>query len=117
MAKVFVFGTVKAGFRLHHGVAGAKFLGACRTVQPFPMFVAGPWFAPMMMNEPGVGQLVTGELYEADDAQLAYLDMMESVGKPDYLRIAIDVEPLHGGAECTAFTYMKLFALVDPIHT
>ena len=81
------------------------------------MFVAGPWFAPMMMNEPGSGLHVLGELYEVDDAQLACLDTTESVGKPGNLRIAIDIEPVRAGARCTAFAYMKSRALADPIHT
>src|SRR5947199_722720 len=84
--KVFVFGTLKRGFPLHHGMTGALFLGRYQTVRPFPMFVAGPWFAPMMMNEPGVGHHVIGELYDADEVQLARLDAMESLGKPGNFR-------------------------------
>src|SRR5436309_5661859 len=117
MVRVFVFGTLKRGFPLHHGLAGAAFLGACRTVQRFPMFVAGPWFAPMMMNEPGVGQRVVGELYEIDAAGLARIDAMESIGQPGNFRIPVDVEPVDGGAPCAAFAYMKSRALADPIHT
>ena|SRR5437588_5203170 len=117
MPKAFVFGTVKAGFPLHHGVAGTTFLGAYRTIQRFPMFVAGPWFAPMMMNEPGTGHHVVGELYELDEARLRRLDALESIGEPGNLRVPIEVAPLGGGASCTALVYMKSRALADPIHT
>jgi gamma-glutamylaminecyclotransferase len=117
MVRVFAFGTLKRGFPLHHGLAGAAFLGAHRTVQRFPMFVAGPWFAPMMMNEPGAGQRVLGELYEIDAAGLARIDMMESIGKPGNFRISIEIEPMGAGALCMAFAYMKSRALADPIHT
>ena len=115
--KVFVFGTLKRGFPLHHGVGAARFLGEYRTVQRFPMFVAGTWFAPMMMNEPGVGHRVIGELYELDEAQLARLDALESIGEPGNFRIPVEVEPIHSGAPCTGFVYMKSRALADPIHT
>ena len=115
--KVFVFGTLKRGFPLHHGMAGAKFLGEYQTVERFPMFVAGPWFAPMMMNEPGVGLHVLGELYDVDDAQLACLDGIESIGRPGNLRMSIEIEPMRAGARCTAFAYMKSRVLADPIHT
>jgi gamma-glutamylaminecyclotransferase len=115
--KVFVFGTCKRGFPLHYGLARAKFCGEYRTTQPFPMLIAGPWFAPMMFNEPGVGRQVTGELYEIDETYLDRLDAMESVGKPGNIRSSIEVAPLKGGAPCMAFAYMKSRALADPIHS
>jgi len=61
----------------------AKYLGEYLTVERFPMFVAGPWFAPMMLDQPGVGLSVRGELYEVDDAQLAVLDALESIVSPE----------------------------------
>src|SRR4051794_9032822 len=115
--KVFAFGTLKRGFPLHHGLAGARFLGEYRTIERFPMLIAGPWYAPMIFNEPGVGHWVCGELYEVDDACLSRLDEMESVGLPGNFRVAIEVVRPHGGAPCTAFVYMKSRALADPIHT
>ena len=115
--KVFAFGTLKRGFPLHRGIAAARFLGAYRTVQRFPMFVAGPWFAPVMMNEPGIGHRVIGELYQVDEARLTHLDAMESIGKPGNFRIPVEVEPIHDGERCMAFAYMKSRALADPPHT
>ena len=50
MPYVFVFGTLKHGFPLHEeGLSGAEFLGRCRTVQRYPMLIAGPRFAPMIL--------------------------------------------------------------------
>jgi gamma-glutamylaminecyclotransferase len=63
-------------------LAGVRRLALVRTVRRFPMFVAAPWFAPMMLDQPGIGHQVTGELYEVDDARLARIDALESVGKP-----------------------------------
>lgn len=39
-------------------------------VNRYPLLVVGPWFAPMMLNEPGIGCQVDGELYEVDDKTL-----------------------------------------------
>lgn len=42
MHKLFIFGTLKQGFPLHEqGMRDAKYLGAYRTVERYPMFVAG----------------------------------------------------------------------------
>ena len=76
--KVIAFGTLKRSFPLHYGLTDAPFLGEYRTLECYPMLVAGPWFAPMIFNEPGVGHRLLGELYEVDDASLARLDRMES---------------------------------------
>lgn len=66
MERVFVFGTLKKGFPLHErGMHGARYLGAYRTVQRFPMLIAGPWFAPMMLDAPGLGLHVSGELMKS----------------------------------------------------
>jgi gamma-glutamylaminecyclotransferase len=115
--RLFVFGTLKRGFPLHHGISGARFLGEYRTVERFPMVIAGPWFAPMMLNEPGIGHQILGELYEVDEAGLARIDAMESIGRPGNLRILIDVAPVHEAMSSRAFVYMKSRALADPLHS
>ena len=114
---VIAFGTLKRGFPLHRGLTGAQFCGEYRTVERFPMLIAGPWFAPMIFNEPGAGHQLTGELYRIDEAGLARLDAMESVGQPGNLRIPVDITPVQDGAPCTAFAFMKSRALADPIHS
>ncbi|AJD42599.1 gamma-glutamylcyclotransferase [Rhizobium sp. SEMIA 4085] len=115
---VFVFGTLKKGFPLHEqGLSGAKFLGISRTRQCYPMLIAGPWFAPMMFNEPGIGHHVVGEHYECGEDTIARLDRLESIGIPGNLRVVIDVEPVAGGPICSALAYMKSRKLADPIHS
>lgn len=115
--RVFVFGTCKKGFPLHGALSRGRFLGLCRTREQFPMIVAGPWYAPMMFDEPGVGMQVSGELYELDEASLRHLDAVESVGIPGNCRKQIDVEPVDGGAPLSAFVYMKARELANPMHT
>jgi gamma-glutamylaminecyclotransferase len=119
MHRVFVFGTVKQGFPLHRQGLGdtPRRLADCRTVERFPMFIASAWYAPMMMNEPGSGRRVRGELYEVDDAGLARLDAVEAVGKPGNWRVVTDVEALDGSGRWPAFVYVKSRVFAIPIHS
>lgn len=115
---VFAFGTLKRGFPLHEaGLADATFLGEARTVHHYPMLVAGPWFAPMMLTQEGTGMRVQGELYKVDDAGLARLDALESVGQPGNLRVPIAVERIKSRETCEALAFMKSPALAQPAHT
>lgn len=118
MPRVFVYGTLKRGFPLHDaGLAGATFLGAYRTVEPYPMLIAGPRFAPMMLDEPGRGLRVAGELYEVSREQLDKLDALESVGQPGNERGLIAIEPLQGGAPMEAHAFFKGAELAQPLHS
>jgi gamma-glutamylcyclotransferase (GGCT)/AIG2-like uncharacterized protein YtfP len=80
---LFVFGTLKKGLPLHAPTLdGAPYIGNCRPVLPYPMLIADPWFAPMMLLEPGAGHRVRGELYHVDETHLRRIDAVESVGIP-----------------------------------
>ncbi len=119
MHKVFVFGTLKRGFPNHdEGMAGLTCLGFYRTVQVYPLVIAGRWFSPVMMPEPGIGHQVTGEIFEADDAALARLDIIESVHlSTGYHRESIKVECLDGGSVVNAWVYYKDRTRVECIHS
>lgn len=118
MPKIFAIGTLKRGFPFHErGLAGAAFLGRFRSVKPYPLVIAGPWFAPMLLDEPGIGLRVEGELYETDEPGLARLDELESVGKPGNFRSEIAVEAIDGDARHAAFAFMKARMLAAPMHT
>src|SRR5215207_8452034 len=117
MKQVFVFGTLKAGFPLHSGaLSNAAYRGPYRTAERFPMFVAGEWFAPMMMNEPGSGHHVLGELYDVENWRLTLIDELESIGIPGNSRVSISVESIHEGRACRAIVYMKSRELAVPVH-
>jgi gamma-glutamylaminecyclotransferase len=118
MIRLFVYGTHKRGFALHEtGLAGQRFLGAYRTVDPYPMVVAGPSFAPMMLDEPGTGLRVRGELYEVESARIATIDSIEHIGEPGNSRASIELEPIAGGARLAANVYFKARELASPRHT
>jgi gamma-glutamylaminecyclotransferase len=118
MITLFVYGTLKRGFPLHEsGLTGARFMGPYRTVNNYPLYVAGPWFTPMMLDEPGVGMRVEGELYEIEDDRLPLLDVMEHIGEPGNVRLVIAIEPLIGGTPVSATVYLKERKLAAPLHT
>jgi gamma-glutamylaminecyclotransferase len=118
-ARIFAVGTLKAGFPFHErgGLPAARFLGAYRSVKPYPLVVAGRWYAPMIFDEPGVGKRVTGELYEVSAGCLAHLDRLESVGVPGNFRRPIEIEPINGGGATIAFAFMKARELAEPLHS
>jgi gamma-glutamylaminecyclotransferase len=117
MVKLFVYGTLKRGFPLHAGLAGQSLVGMYRTVIRYPMVVAGPWFTPMMLNKPGRGLRVYGELYEVETNRLVSLDAIEHIGELGNFRELIEVEQIEGGASCAANVYFKARGLTSPIHT
>lgn len=117
MPRVFAFGTLKRGFPLHDQVMkGAALLGLCRTAKPFPMLVAGPRYAPTMLNEPGAGRHVCGELFAVDQRQLERIDAIES-GIPGNGRVLIDLLAMDDKSIGSAFAYVKSRELAVPAHT
>ncbi|XP_069061168.1 gamma-glutamylaminecyclotransferase isoform X2 [Pleurodeles waltl] len=91
MTYIFVYGTLKTGQPNHHimtdGVHGkARFHGRGRTVEKYPLVIAGAYNIPYLINTAGTGHHVAGEIYAVDDLLLQYLDEFE--GCPDmYQRI------------------------------
>ena len=115
---LFVCGTLKRGFPLHaRGLAGAPFIGRAVTAERYPLVIAGPWYAPMLLDEPGRGLRVDGELFEVAGDRLRHLDRLESVGKPGNFRIGIGVVPEGSGAVRQAFAYAKARELATPLHS
>ncbi|XP_032878983.1 gamma-glutamylaminecyclotransferase isoform X1 [Amblyraja radiata] len=82
MTSVFVYGTLKQGQPNHHymisGIKGkGKSCGSGVTVEKYPLVVAGKFNIPFLLNEPGSGQLVTGDIYTVDSQLLQFLDEFE----------------------------------------
>ncbi|KAI5772753.1 unnamed protein product [Gulo gulo] len=97
MARVFVYGTLKRG-QPNHGVLWdrangcAAFRGRGRTLEPYPLVIAGEHNIPWLLNLPGQGRRVLGEIYAVDERMLSFLDEFE--GCPNMyqrtpLRIAV----------------------------
>lgn len=98
MAPVFVYGTLKRGQPNHKvlldGTNGcAAFQGRGRTVEPYPLVIAGEHNIPRLLNLPGQGQCVVGEIYAVDEQMLRFLDEFE--GCPDmYQRMLVRIAVL-----------------------
>lgn len=103
--KVFVYGTLKRGFRNAHWNQ-ARYLGRFRSLQRYPLLVLGPACLPWLSEQPGEGEQVLGELYEADATGLARMDELEELDKADwYRRGEIALESENGHERTNAFVY------------
>lgn len=93
---VFVFGTLKQGYRNAHINRGTRVPGRYVTTRPYPLHIIGARCLPWLLDRPGEGLPVFGELYETDADALAEMDRLERIDSPDWYerrRIAVQVHP------------------------
>lgn len=115
---IFVYGTLKRGFPLFEkGLQQATFRGTARTVLPYPMMIAKNFYGPVMLDQPGEGLQVLGELFEVEEDRMPVLDKLESVGAPGSFRSTLQVKPIGGGLAQQAVGFMKDESWLDPVHT
>ena len=89
MHSVFIYGTLKRGFPSHSaGTENIPSIGHFRTVEAFPLVVGGKWSSPYLIDEPGEGYCIFGEVFEVDDQGLEKLDRMEGTHLPNGYRFA-----------------------------
>lgn len=127
MHLVFVYGTLKRGFPYFDTAMRAhRFIGRARTRDRYPLVIAGKWYSPVLIFEPGVGQRVSGELFEVGEAGLAELDDFEGTDSPvGYRRVRLAVDAIDRmtarqaptQAPIQAWTYVKDRARLDVIHS
>lgn len=119
MDRVFVYGTLKRGFPNYGaGLTGARFIGRFQSLERYPLVIGGPWFSPNLIDEPGDGHRVFGEIFEVTAACLEILDRIESVHKPNgYKRVKIAVAPESGGESVDAWVYLKDRVNIEGIHS
>lgn len=84
MTRVFVYGTLKKGqpnyYRMFDDSNGkTEFLASACTAQKYPLVIAGEHNVPFLLNVPGQGHRVHGEIYKVDDQMLKFLDAFEGV--------------------------------------
>ncbi|XP_037953463.1 troponin C-akin-1 protein-like [Teleopsis dalmanni] len=82
LQKLFVFGALKYGQPSHSILASsgngyAKFWCRATTAEKLPLVIATRYNIPFLLNKPGVGYYVTGEIYEVDNKMLDSLDSLE----------------------------------------
>ena len=118
---VFVYGTLKSGFPNHaHFLSDARHMGDFQTVKPYPLVLIGNRCSPCLIDRPGAGKAVEGEVYAVDPPTLAALDRLERTALADgYHRRMIMVIPVVGPkkAEISVHTYLKAPHLMDGDQT
>jgi len=77
---LFVYGTLKQGFFNHHVNRGQRLPGEFVTRQRFPLYLIGSRYLPWMVNAPGEGEHVVGQLYRVNADMLSAMDELERVG-------------------------------------
>jgi gamma-glutamylaminecyclotransferase len=86
MATLFVFGTLKCGFANYRPGQGTPVLGKVGTVQRYPLRIVGRYKIPWLLNAPGQGLYVSGELFTVDQQMLGQLDRVEGVHHPGWFK-------------------------------
>ncbi|MDP4299341.1 gamma-glutamylcyclotransferase family protein [Leptothrix discophora] len=109
---LFVYGTLKDGFPNRHLNTGRRVGGRYRTVRPWPLHVVQLPHedrAPWLLDAPGTGLQVRGEVFEVDETDLQAMDRFEEVGLPTgYVRVAIELEAIDAGpSRLQAHAYLK----------
>ena len=88
MHRVFVYGTLKRGFRNHHFLEKSRLMGEAHTVAAYRM-LDGRF--PVLRDSGPDRMPVGGEVYEIDAPTLIALDDLESVASKMYDRVETDV--------------------------
>mmetsp|Transcript_19404 Transcript_19404/g.19142 ORF Transcript_19404/g.19142 Transcript_19404/m.19142 type:complete len:147 (-) Transcript_19404:7-447(-) len=80
---VFVYGTLKRGLKNHKlmipkaGSDDVAFISAARTEIPYPMIYDTNYFIPYVLEIPGGGLRVEGEIYRVSPSKMRELDILE----------------------------------------
>lgn len=108
---IFVYGTLKTGEPNHYWFEEASandgarvdLVGAGITLEKLPLIVATEFNIPMLLDSPGVGLHIKGEVYTIDEKVLDHLDILEAYpGLYNRKVMKVDVE----GNICDCWTYM-----------
>lgn len=100
LKKVFVYGTLKSGEPNHFWITdvssgSAQFYSDGITTEKYPMATATRFNIPFLLNLPGSGYRISGEIYAVDDTKLKQLDTLEDFPR-FYDRITINVTTSNG---------------------
>lgn len=83
----FVYGTLRQGHGNHHVMrnAGGQYIGRAVSVEPFPLVFEG---LPYLLDMPGQGEPVSGEVYKIPKKGWEPLDRLE--GHPNFYRRRVE---------------------------
>ena len=107
---VFVFGTLKEGFPNFDKNAGKRLPGTFVTVERLPLYLVGARHSAWLIDRPGEGHFVRGQVFEVDAAALRTMDILERIDEPDgYKRRKLGVKSVGTPtpAALDVFAYLK----------
>ena len=108
MERIFIFGTLKQDFPNFRFNSGLKLAGAFVTWKKYPLYLIGPRYSPWMINDPGAGFNVEGQVFEVDTSGLKLMDALERIDQEDgYRRSTVLVQNRDTGAVTDVFVYLK----------
>lgn len=121
MHHVFVYGTLKEGFANFGINAGTRVPGVFRTVQSYPLYIMGEAFLPWLVNQPGRGEHVIGQVFQVNEQVLRDMDALEQIDEDGwYARIEIEVQEvsLQDAQPVRAFVYFGSSERLsrEPVH-
>ena len=104
--RVFVYGTLQRGRRLHGHLVGQHFVANAATLPDYVLFKVD-WYPGLVdAPSPGAGNSVRGEVWEIDDATLAVLDEVEDIESGLYERKPIRLQPPFDRDDVIAYFYL-----------
>ena len=106
-ALLFVFGTLKKGFPNFHLNRARLIEARCKTQLAYPLYLVGSRYSPWLIDEPGKGDKVEGELYQVSPQQLAAMDQLERIERSDGYRRQIIQVCTRDNRQWEAFCYLK----------
>lgn len=82
LQRLFVYGTLKSGEPSHQILKDstnglAKYWCKATTTVKMPLVIGTRYNIPFLINKPGIGSYVTGEIYEVDEQMMDILDNLE----------------------------------------
>jgi gamma-glutamylaminecyclotransferase len=105
---VFVFGTLKEGFPNFATNKGIRLPGTFTTSERYPLYLVGERCSPWLIDIPGEGERIRGQLFEVDAATLEAMDGLERINEADgYRRVVLEVESAEADGPLEAFAYVK----------
>ena len=103
---IFVYGSLKRGYALHHLLASQQFHGSALTQPLYRLFVLGAY--PGLIDSPdGIG--IHGEVYQVTCDCLTKLDEAEGVEVGCYARRIIQLQPPFD--QCAVYAWFWLHAV------
>jgi gamma-glutamylaminecyclotransferase len=113
MTRVFVYGTLKRGGSNHGFLDGQRYVGDARTTPGVVLYAVAD-YPGMVRSADGTG-IVTGEVWEVDDACLQRLDALEGIDQRLYVREPIALEAPFASQPVETYFYLRSIDGLTPI--